>query len=92
MAHSMPGHTDNLEARIATHEQRTFARYTSTRLPINVVFVEELPSRYEALQMERQIKGWNRAKKEALLRRDWAAVKKLSAVRGSSASPRTGGK
>jgi predicted GIY-YIG superfamily endonuclease len=64
-------HTDNLEERIAKHEAGTIEGYTSTRLPVGVVFSEEFPTREEALRCERQIKGWTRKKKEALSRRDW---------------------
>ena len=59
------GHTDNLEERIARHKTEG---YTSTRLPVSLVFSEEFPTREEALTCERQIKGWSRRKKEALMR------------------------
>jgi predicted GIY-YIG superfamily endonuclease len=39
-------------------------------LPVTLVWSDEFPSRYEALQAERQIKGWSRAKKMALIRND----------------------
>src|SRR3972149_7617505 len=51
--------------------------YTSTRLPVLPVFSQELPSREEAKTCERQIKGWSRGKKEALLRGDWAEISRL---------------
>ena len=72
------GHTDNLEQRIAKHEAGEIEGYTSTRLPVKVVFSEEFPTREEALACERQIKGWSRRKKEALMRGDWAEVSRLS--------------
>jgi predicted GIY-YIG superfamily endonuclease len=52
--------------------------YTSTRLPIALVFSTEFPSRVEALACERQIKGWSRKKKEALIRGDWGEVVRLA--------------
>jgi len=81
------GHTDNLEERIAKHEAGTIEGYTSTRLPVRVVFSEEFPTREEALRCERQIKGWTRKKKEALIRRDWTEVSRL-ARRGHLREPR----
>ena len=78
------GHTDNLEARLAAHRTGSFRNYTLSRRPVELVFAEELPSRLEALEQERRIKGWSRAKKEALIRRDWD---KLIALSRSSRSP-----
>jgi putative endonuclease len=72
------GHTDNLEQRIAKHKAGEIEGYTSTRLPVEVVFSEEFPTREEALACERQIKGWSRKKKEALMRGDWAEVSRLA--------------
>ena len=72
------GHTDNLEIRIAEHRTGEFGGYTSTRLPVSLVFSEEFTSREEALARERQIKGWSRRKKEALTRGDWVEVSRLA--------------
>jgi len=71
------GHTDNLEKRIAEHQAGEIEGYTSTRLPVLLVFSQEFPSREEAKTCERQIKGWSRGKKEALLRGDWAEISRL---------------
>ncbi len=83
------GHTDNLEARVATHQAGEVEGYTSTRLPVDLVFSEEFLTREEALGRERQIKGWNRLKKEALIRGDWAELSRLA--RPSTGSGRTAG-
>ncbi|HEV8257149.1 MAG TPA: GIY-YIG nuclease family protein [Casimicrobiaceae bacterium] len=72
------GHTDNLEARISAHEAGEIPGYTSSRRPLTLAFAQEFPSRYEALSAEHQIKGWSRAKKEAMMRGDWAKVSMLS--------------
>ena len=66
------GHTDNLDERTAKHESGETEGYTSTRLPVRLVFSEQFPTREEALISEQQIKRWSRKKKEALMRRDWA--------------------
>jgi len=72
------GHTDNLQERIAKHQAGDIDGYTSTRLPVVLLFSEEFPTREEALACERQIKGWSRRKKEALMRGDWAELSRLS--------------
>jgi predicted GIY-YIG superfamily endonuclease len=78
------GYTDNLEERLANHQSGEFAGYTSTRLPVKLLFSEEFPTRIEALASEQQIKGWSRKKKEALMRRDWSEVSRLAQRRRSS--------
>ena len=72
------GHTDNLETRIAQHQTGEIEGYTSTRLPVELVFSSEFPTRDEAVAAERQIKGWSRKKKDALIRGDWADLVRLS--------------
>ena len=51
---------------------------TSKRRPVTLVWSQEFVTREEALTAERQIKGWNRAKKEALMRGDWKEVQRLA--------------
>ncbi len=81
------GHTENLEKRIAEHQAGEGGTYTVARLPVALVFAQEFASRDEALACERQIKGWCRRKKEAMLRGDWAEVSRLA--RGRSSGPST---
>ena len=77
------GHTDDLEKRIAEHQYGALPCYTKERRPVQLVWSAEFPTRYEALEAERTIKGWSRAKKEALIRGDWAAVQRLAKRQGS---------
>ena len=73
------GHTDNLEQRIAQHHQGYFPTcYTYKRRPLELVFSQDFATREEALSSEQQIKGWNRKKKEAMMRGDWAEVSRLA--------------
>ena len=66
------GHTDDLQLRIAQHEQGLFVDcYTYQRRPLKLVFMQEFSSRHEAFQAERRIKTWSRAKKIALIKHDW---------------------
>src|ERR1043166_10287797 len=78
------GHTDNIEKRIPEHESGAIEGYTSTRLPVKLVFSEQFTTREEALSCERQIKGWSRKKKEALIRGDWVEVSRLARHRHPS--------
>jgi predicted GIY-YIG superfamily endonuclease len=72
------GHTDDIERRVSQHQLKECSGYTATRLPVKVVFVHDFGSRDEALVAERQIKGWSRKKKEALIKEDWATIVALS--------------
>ncbi|MBI2912849.1 MAG: GIY-YIG nuclease family protein [Chloroflexi bacterium] len=81
------GHTDDLEARLAAHRLRVYCGYTSTRLPVRLIFHEQFPTRDEAFAAERRIKRWSRAKKLALARGDWRELRRLSSAHGSTGSP-----
>src|SRR3989304_7195704 len=83
------GHTDNLEARQSRHHEALIPDYTQTRRPLRLVWSADFPTRYEALQSERQIKGWSRAKKAALIPGDWAELSRLARSRGSNGPPPT---
>lgn len=72
------GHTDNLEKRLSEHQIGTYKGYTSSRLPVELVFIQKFNSRYEALAAERKIKNWSRNKKEALINQDWEALSLFS--------------
>jgi tRNA/rRNA methyltransferase len=72
------GHTDDIDKRIFEHMQGHVSGYTKTRLPIKVVYVQDFMTRDEAINVEQQIKGWCRQKKEALIKDDWETIKKLS--------------
>jgi hypothetical protein len=60
--------------------------YTARRRPIALVWSERFPTRDEAFAAERKLKGWSRAKKEALIAGDWALVSDLARNRQGSAS------
>jgi len=70
------GETGDVERRLEKHQQGTCA-YTHTRRPVALVYTETCQTRDEALKRERQVKGWTRAKKNALIARDLATLKKL---------------
>ena len=65
------GSAVDLEKRIAEHLSGIFCGYTSKRLPVKLVFSCEMPTIFDAFLRERQIKGWTRGKKEALIKGEW---------------------
>ena len=67
-----------LERRLSEHNTGAHDGYTSKRLPVELVWSEHFPSITDAIAVERQIKGWSRAKKEALMRGDFALIADLS--------------
>jgi predicted GIY-YIG superfamily endonuclease len=79
------GHTDNLDHRIAQHQCGETPRYTQTRRPVILVWSQGFPSRLEALTAERQIKGWSRTKKQALIASDWTSLKEAAIPRAERA-------
>jgi len=86
------GHTDDLEKRMAQYQVGECAGYTATRLPVAFIWSQETATREEALSAERQIKGWGRKKKEAMMRGDWVEVSRLAqskSVHPSTSSGRT---
>ena len=72
------GHTDDLDNRIADHEFGRFHGYTHDRRPVRLVWSQDFPTREEALAAERQIQGWSRAKKQALIDGDWQRLSELA--------------
>ncbi|MFL6749395.1 MAG: GIY-YIG nuclease family protein [Sphingomicrobium sp.] len=72
------GHTDNLEARLWQHQQGLGGDWTRRRLPVELVWCGDTPTREEALAFERRIKGWTRAKKEALIAGNWGEIGRLA--------------
>ena len=84
------GHTDNLEKRIPEHNEGVIKSYTFSRLPVKLVWSQTFMTRQEALDSERQIKGWSRAKKKALIHGDWEEIKKLAKGRKQKDDPSTG--
>jgi tRNA/rRNA methyltransferase len=72
------GHTDDLDTRFAQHQAGESPGYTQSRRPVELVWSDRFPDRDSAFAAEQQIKGWSRAKKEALIRGDWEAISALA--------------
>jgi putative endonuclease len=69
---------EDLSKRIAEHQSGAYPGYTWSRRPVKLVWSEYFDRVTDANVAERKLKGWSRAKKEALIRADWDAVKLLS--------------
>ena len=72
------GHTDTPEIRMAQHYAGQGSDWTKRRLPVELVWADNTSSREEALMFERRLKGWTRAKKEALIAGDWDRISFLA--------------
>jgi len=70
------GSTGDLDARLVKHLEGSGSKYTAARRPAILVFAEEFTTIEGARARERQLKGWTRAKKEALIAGDMAALKR----------------
>src|SRR5882762_3126304 len=73
-----------LERRLAEHQAGAYEGYTARRRPVELVYCEHFQRLEDAAAAERQIKGWRREKKQALIRGDFAALQSL-ARRGATA-------
>jgi len=73
----------SVDERVSEHNQGLVASYTQSRRPVAVVYSAEFERIDEAIATERQIKGWSRAKTQALIDGDFQRLKELAAVRAS---------
>lgn len=62
------GSTKDLELRLQQHNQGEGANHTKKRLPVKLVYYEEFQRIDEAFFREKQVQGWSRKKKEALIK------------------------
>lgn len=61
------GSTKDLERRISQHQEGVGSRYTAGRLPVELVYCEEYDRIDDAYYREKQVQGWTRRKREALI-------------------------
>jgi putative endonuclease len=73
----------DLEIRLAQHQSGHFGGYTFTRRPVALVHSTHFDSIVDAIAAERQIKGWSRAKKEAVIAGRFDLLPALSQRRSS---------
>ena len=75
------GVINNLERRVFEHNAGASCSYTKSRRPVKLVFSEVFGNILDAIAAEKQIKGWRRSKKEALINGDWDKIVELSNMR-----------
>ena len=61
------GSTTHLEARVHQHQEGRGSVYTRARRPVRLAWAHEVEHAGEAFALEKQIQGWSRAKREALI-------------------------
>ena len=72
------GSTNNLELRMQQHLNGEGADHTRRHLPVELVYYEEYQLVTEAFYREKQVQGWSRAKKEALMKGQYNLIPKLA--------------
>lgn len=72
------GVTNNLERRLEEHNSGIIKGYTIKRLPVKLVFSERFSDISDTIRLEKQLKGWSRKKKEALIKGDFDLLVELS--------------
>ena len=79
------GITNNIERRINEHNTSIDeTAYTFNKRPVVLVFYEAFKDVHQAIAFEKQVKGWTRKKKEALIENNWDKLKELSICKNST--------
>ena len=68
----------DLERRFAEHQSGAFDGYTARRRPVTLAYSQHFQRITDAIEAERQVKGWRREKKEALIKGDFHLLSALS--------------
>ena len=76
--HYYTGSTNNLERRLEQHQNCEGANFTKKHLPVKLVYFEEFQRIDLAFYREKQVQGWSRKKKEALINSDFNKLSLLS--------------
>lgn len=73
------GQTNNIEQRIIDHKNKATraSKFSKDNGEFQLVYKEEYQTQLESMRREKQLKGWTRAKKEALIKGDFDLLKKL---------------
>ena len=78
------GSTTDLERRLVQHQLGEGARYTAKKLPVKLVYCEFFDHVADAFYREKQVQGWNRKKKEALIAGDVNLLREFAACQNES--------
>jgi putative endonuclease len=74
----------SLEERLAEHNAGLHCGYTATRRPVTLVYAQHFETITDAISAKRQVKGWSRAKKEAMIKGEWNRLPELAKRRKPS--------
>ncbi|QRR03081.1 GIY-YIG nuclease family protein [Dyadobacter sandarakinus] len=81
------GVTNNLNFRFVQHNSGINPEcYTYTRRPVELVFSYEFKYVNNAIAFEKQVKGWSRKKKEAIIKGNWEVLRELAECMNASHS------
>lgn len=79
------GITNNIDRRLWEHQEGVNnGCYTYKRRPVELVYFETFNDVNQAINFEKQIKGWSRKKKEALIHENWGDMKMLAECKNES--------
>ena len=78
------GSTIDLDKRMLEHQEGRGANHTRKRLPIRLVYYKEFATIGEAFRKEKQIQGWSRNKKKALIKENFVELKNLAECQNES--------
>ena len=79
------GVTNNFEKRLAEHNFGIDTKsYTFSRRPVELVYVDSFQNFEMAIAWEKQVKGWSRKKKEALIKQNWEGLKRLAICKNNT--------
>jgi putative endonuclease len=79
------GMTNNLDKRFLEHSSGLDTKcYTYSRRPLKLVYFISCATPIQAITLEKKIKGWSRAKKEALINKNWNVLHELSKCRNET--------
>ncbi len=80
------GSTKNLDLRLKQHQNGAGANYTSKRLPVELVYYEEFQRIDKAFYREKQIQGWSKKKKQALIESAYSKLRELAECKNETSS------
>jgi len=80
------GSAKDIESRLEQHQNGIGVKYTARRLPVKLLYFEEYQRIDEAFYREKQVQGWSRKKKEALINEKSKDLPKLSECKNESRS------
>lgn len=82
--HYYTGSTNDLERRLIEHQNGEGANFTRKHLPVELVYYEEFDRIDDAFYREKQVQGWSRKKKEALIKGENNTLHELSECRNKT--------